>query len=125
MKTVEFSVITFEFHFIVITWEISNDLIVSISFHYNFKIILKMQLDSMESCALNYSFSFFLLGAPVPPLTLVGGEAVLLAGDSAPSPSLSPTEGKSETSDEWMDVSDTETDISIGAPISITTQIPL
>ncbi|XP_071514753.1 uncharacterized protein Exn isoform X2 [Panulirus ornatus] len=64
-------------------------------------------------------------GAPVPPLTLVGGESVLLPGEGAPSPSLSPTEGKSETSDEWMDVSDTETDTSVGAPISITTQIPL
>ncbi|XP_068246928.1 serine-rich adhesin for platelets isoform X2 [Palaemon carinicauda] len=46
-------------------------------------------------------------------------------GDRAPSPSLSPTEGKSETSDEWMDVSDTETDTSTGPPISIVTQIPL
>ncbi|XP_050699595.1 uncharacterized protein LOC126987005 isoform X3 [Eriocheir sinensis] len=59
-------------------------------------------------------------GAAVPPplsLAGVGGEG------GAPSPSLSPTEGKSETSDEWVDVSDSETDAS--GPISITTQIPL
>ncbi|XP_064088652.1 microtubule-associated protein futsch-like isoform X2 [Macrobrachium nipponense] len=68
-----------------------------------------------------------------PPLSFcpgVGCEANLSGGgggggDPAPSPSLSPTEGKSETSDEWMDVSDTETDTSTGPPISIVTQIPL
>ncbi|XP_066953705.1 uncharacterized protein Exn isoform X3 [Macrobrachium rosenbergii] len=68
-----------------------------------------------------------------PPLSFcpgVGCEANLSgggggSGDPAPSPSLSPTEGKSETSDEWMDVSDTETDTSTGPPISIVTQIPL
>ncbi|XP_069177972.1 serine-rich adhesin for platelets isoform X2 [Procambarus clarkii] len=54
---------------------------------------------------------------------VVGGECG--GGEGAPSPSLSPTEGKSETSDEWMDVSDTETDISTSDPITITTQIPL
>ncbi|XP_042879260.1 uncharacterized protein LOC122257816 isoform X2 [Penaeus japonicus] len=62
-------------------------------------------------------------GAPVAPLSLHGGE--LMGGEGAPSPSLSPTEGKSETSDEWMDVSDTETDTSTGPPVCITTQIPL
>nr|XP_027237054.1 uncharacterized protein DDB_G0284459-like [Penaeus vannamei] len=62
-------------------------------------------------------------GAPVAPLSLHGGD--LVGGEGAPSPSLSPTEGKSETSDEWMDVSDTETDTSTGPPVCITTQIPL
>nr|XP_053644134.1 uncharacterized protein LOC128696802 isoform X2 [Cherax quadricarinatus] len=57
---------------------------------------------------------------------LYGGGLVAVGGESAHSPSLSPTEGKSETSDEWMDVSDTETDdTSASDPITITTQIPL
>ncbi|XP_042242574.1 uncharacterized protein LOC121879853 isoform X2 [Homarus americanus] len=64
-------------------------------------------------------------GGLMAPLTMASGESMGMAGESAPSPSLSPTEGKSETSDEWMDVSDTETDTSTGDPITITTQIPL
>lgn len=73
-----------------------------------------------------HHFMYISVGGGAAAMSLASGElSGMGVGENTSSPSLSPAEGKSETSDEWMDVSDSETDTSTGPPISITTRIPV